>query len=65
MQSNRVGRSQWAAFVAVVLLLSLVAYAALADGPSGGSATYQGDRPIPVEPNGGIGDTPIPGRLEG
>jgi hypothetical protein len=52
------------AVVAVVLTVSLFAYAAAANNvPANGGTVL--DDPIPVEPDGGIGDTPIPVEPDG
>ncbi len=55
-------KTRWIVIGAIALALSSIAYMAIADdgGPDSGQTVYELERPLPVEPDGGIGDTPLP-----
>ena len=52
---------RWMGVAVMVVAVSSIAYAATADGDdsTGGTTQQQVGQPIPVEPDGGAGDTPI------
>jgi hypothetical protein len=53
---------RWTAVAVIALALSALAYSAVAYGraPNREDAVPVSERPMSVEPDGGIGDTPIP-----
>ena len=58
---------RWAAVGVVALALSAVVYSAAAYGgsPAQQEPVIGSEWPLPVEPDGGIGDTPIPVEPDG
>ncbi len=58
---------RWMGVAVMVVAVSSIAYAATADGDdsTGGTTQQQVGQPIPVEPDGGAGDTPIPVEPDG
>ena len=58
---------RWTAVAVIALAVSSIAYAATTGGSdsTGGTTQQEVGQPIPVEPDGGIGDTPIPVEPDG
>ena len=58
---------RWTAVAVIALAVSSIAYAAAAGGDdsTGGTTQQAVGQPMPVEPDGGIGDTPIPVEPDG
>ena len=58
---------RWMGVAVIVVAVSSIAYAATAGGDdsTGGTTLQQVGQPIPVEPDGGVGDTPIPVEPDG
>lgn len=58
---------RWTAVAVIALAVSSIAYGATTGGSdsTGGTTQQEVGQPIPVEPDGGIGDTPIPVEPDG